>query len=215
VVDSGWRVRHSYLMTGGGEHQGRQRRCPLLLGVLTAAAVPLVVGAALAATAKPVVIQDAANDVDGPLDLQGAELHRSSDGRLRVILTFVGTVSAKTLLATAGPPGSVCLRIWTNPAADPRAIRPDRLVCVTARSEDELRAGVFQQHGGGLPRRIATAQARTNRSGRSFVVRMTQSSLGAPAVIRFAVESTRPGCESVACIDTAPEAGRIRTFRLR
>ena len=44
------------------------------------------------------------------------------------------------------------------------------------------------------PRRIASSQARTNRSGRSFVLRVTQSSLGSPASIRFAAESTRPDC---------------------
>jgi hypothetical protein len=202
-------------MTVAGEQQGWQRRHLARVGVLTMAAVPLAGAAALAATPRPVVIQDAANDVGGPLDLQSAALHRSSDGRLRAILTFVGTVSAKALLASAGPPGSVCLRVWTDPAADPRATRPDRLVCVTARSEDELRAGVFQQRGGGLPRRVASSSVRTNKSGRSFVVRITQSSLGRPASIRFAVESTRPGCELTACIDTAPEAGHVRRFRLR
>jgi hypothetical protein len=180
-----------------------------------AIAVPPAGAVALAATPKPVAIDDAAGDVSGPLDLQRAALHRSSDGRLRAILTFVGTVSPRTLLASAGPPGSVCLRVWTDPAADPRSMRPDRLVCVTARSPDELRAGVFQQRGPGLPRRIASSPARTNKSGRSFVVRITQSSLGSPASIRFAAESTRPDCDRPDCIDTAPEAGRVRTFRLR
>jgi hypothetical protein len=192
----------------------RQRRRLLGAGVLAVVALPLAVVAALAATTKPVAIDDAANDVGGPLDLQRVALHRASDGHLRAVLTFVGTVSAGTLLASSGPPGSACLRVWTDPAADPRAMRADRLVCVTARSADELRAGVYQQRGERL-RRVATPQARANRSGRSFVVRITQSSLGRPAFIRFSAESTRPGCERVACIDTAPEGGRVRRFRLR
>jgi hypothetical protein len=194
---------------------GRQRRRLLGSWAVAALAVPLAGAAALAAGPKPVAVDDAAGDVTGPLDLQRAALHRSSDGRLRAILTFVGTVSPRALLASAGPPGSVCLRVWTDPAADPRAMRPDRLVCVTARSPDELRAGVYQQRGPGLPRRVASSQARTNRSGRSFVLRITQSSLGSPAAIRFAAESTRPDCDRPDCIDTAPDAGGVRLFRLR
>jgi hypothetical protein len=195
--------------------QGRQRRRLLGFWAVVVVAVPLAGATALAANPKPVAINDAAGDVGGPLDLQRAALHRSSDGRLRAILTFVGTVSPRTLLASAGPPGSACLRVWTDPAADPRATRPDRLVCVTARSPDELRAGVYQQRGPGLPRRIASSQARTNRSGRSFVLRVTQSSLGSPASIRFAAESTRPDCDRPDCIDTAPDGGGVRLFRLR
>jgi hypothetical protein len=202
-------------MPSSGNQYVRQLRHPLRLGAAMAVAVPLVGAVALAASPRPVAIDDAAGDVSGPLDLQRAALHRSSDGRLRAILTFVGTVSPRTLLASAGPPGSVCLRVWTDPAADPRSMRPDRLVCVTARSPDELRAGVYQQRGADLPRRIASSQARTNKSGRSFVVRVTQSSLGSPASLRFAAESTRPDCDRPECLDTAPEGGRVRRFRLR
>jgi hypothetical protein len=191
------------------------RRRVLRLAALTAMAVPLAGAAAFAARPRPVVIQDAGGDVSTPLDLERASLHRSSDGRLRAIVTFVGTVSPKTLLATSGPPGSVCLRVWTNPDTDPTAGRPNRLVCVTARSQDELRGGVFEQRGAALPRRVASPQVRTNKSGRSFVFRITQSSLGRPASFRFAVESTRPGCDRPGCIDTAPDAGRVRRFRLR
>jgi hypothetical protein len=47
------------------------------------------------------------------------------------------------------------------------------------------------------------------------VLRFTQSSIGRPGRLRFAVESTRPGCERPACIDTVPDGGTARTFRLR
>jgi len=197
--------------------QIEQRRGRRLLraGALTAAVVPLTVAVAFAATSRPVGISDAANDVSGPLDLIRVALHRSSDGHLRAVLTFAGTISPQALLAGSGPPGSACLRIWTDPAADPSAMRPDRLVCVTARSEDELRGGVYQQRGTGLPRRVASPQVRANASRRAFVIRISQSSLGRPATIRFAGETTRAGCDSAACIDTAPDAGRVRRFRLR
>jgi hypothetical protein len=193
----------------------RRRRRLLRAGGLVAAVVPLTVAGAFAAASRPVAIPDAANDVSGPLDLLRVALHRSSDGHLRAVLTFAGTISPQALLANSGPPGSACLRIWTDPEADPRAMRPDRLVCVTARSEDELRGGVYQQRGPGLPRRVASPQVRANASRRAFVMRISQSSLGRPATIRFAGETTRAGCDSTACIDTAPDAGRVRRFRLR
>lgn len=202
-------------MLAPGEQRRRQRRRLLCLGVLTAGAVSLAVAVALAAPSRPVVIQDAAADVTGPLDLKRAALNRASDGRLRAILTFAGKVTPRTLLASSGPPGSACVRVWTDPDADPAATRPDRLVCVTARSEDELRAGVFQQRAAGLARRVASASVKANASGRSLVIRISQSSLGRPELIRFAVESTLPGCDRTTCIDTAPDAGAVRRFGLR
>jgi hypothetical protein len=196
-------------------HAEQRRRRLLRIGALTAAVVPLTVAGAFAATSRPVGILDATNDVSGPLDLLRVALHRSSDGHLRAVLTFAGTISPQALLASSGPPGSACLRIWTDPAADPSSMRPDRLVCVTARSEDELRGGVYLQRGPGLPRRVASPQVRANASRRAFVMRISQSSLGRPATIRFAGETTSPGCDRTACIDTAPDGGRVRRFRLR
>jgi hypothetical protein len=182
---------------------------------VAAAVVSLAVTAALAAPSEPLSIPDTTADTSGPLDIQRAQLSRAKDGRLRARLTFVAKITPKTLLAPGGPPGSACLRIWTVPDADPTAIRPDRLVCVSARSEDEIRAGVYQQIGPGLPRRIADAAAKVSSSGRSLIVRVSQSALGRPRLIRIAAESTRPGCERVSCIDTAPNDGSTRRFRLR
>jgi hypothetical protein len=94
-------------------------------------------------------------------------------------------------------------------------MRPDRLACVTARSDDEFRAGVYETTGAGLPKRVASASVKLTASGTSLILRFTQSSLGRPSRVRFAVESTRPGCERAACIDTVPDGGTARTFRLR
>jgi hypothetical protein len=194
----------------------RTRRRALALASLTAALAAIAVGVVSAASPDG---SRRTTGFDGaaasPLDLQRVGLRRASDGRLRTAVTFAGRVSASTLLARSGPPGSVCLRIWTDARADPRASRPDRLVCVTARSADALRAGVFEQREPGLPRRVAPASVRANASGRSLIVRVAQSALGRPQVIRFAVESTRPGCERPACVDTAPDGGAVRRMRLR
>lgn len=194
-----------------------RRSHPRLFGatLLAGASVGVVVSAAFAAASKPVVLSDPGGDVAGALDITRASLQRASDGRLRAVVSFAGKVTPKALLATSGPPGSACLRIWTVADADPVAARPDRLVCVTARSEDELRGGVYEVTGPDLPKRIGDAGVKLNTSGRSIVIRFTQSSIARPEKIRFAVESTRPGCERVSCIDTVPDAGTVRTFRLR
>jgi hypothetical protein len=187
----------------------------LAVAGLGGAVCAIVASAAFAAASNTVVISDPDADVDGPLDLARASLQRAADGRLRAVVTFREKVTAKTLLASSGPPGSACLRIWTPVDSDPTAMAPDRLVCVTARSQDELRAGVYDTTDAGLPTRVADASVKRNASGRSIMIRFTQSSLGRPERIRFTVESTLPGCERVSCIDTAPDAGATRTFRLR
>jgi hypothetical protein len=196
------------------ERSGGHRRLFWCAGLLAAISA-LAASVALAATSKTVVVSDPDGDVSGPLDITRVSLQRASDGRLRSVVTFAAKVSAETFLARSGPPGSACLRIWTDADADPGAMRPDRLVCVTALSDDELRAGVYEVTGAALPRRLADASVKRNSSGRSFVIRFTQSSLGRPQRIRFAAEATRPGCERTSCIDLAPDKGALRTFRLR
>ena len=158
---------------------------------------------------------DPSGDVTGPLDLTRVSLQRAPDGRLRAVLRFADKVTPKTLLARSGPPGSACLRIWTGADADPKAMRPDRLVCVTARSQDELRGGVYEVTGSALPARLADASVKLSASRQIVVLRFAQSSLGRPPRLQFAVESTRPGCERASCIDTAPNRGRVRVLRLR
>ena len=190
-------------------------RLLLSAGGCAAALAAIVVSAALAATSKPIVITDAREDVSGPLDLTRMSLQRASDGRLRAAFSFAGKVTPKALLATSGPPGSACIRIWTRQDVDPASVRPDRLVCVTARSPDEFRGGVYEVTGAALPKRVADASVRATASATSIVLRFTQSSIGRPQRLRFAVESTRPGCERATCIDTAPARAATRTFRLR
>lgn len=198
----------------------RTERSTIRARLLSATAIAGATGAivasvAFAAPSKTVVMADAGDDVGGALDLTRVSLQRASDGRLRAVLTFAEKVTPRALLASSGPPGSACLRIWTAPDADPQATRPDRLVCVTARSQDELRGGVYEMTGAGLPKRLADAAVKRNASGRSIVIRFTQSALARPERIRFAVESTRPGCERASCIDTVPDKGAVRIFRLR
>ena len=187
----------------------------LVAGGCAAAIAAIVVSAAPAATSKTVVITDGRDDVSGALDLRRVSFQRASDGRLRAAISFDDRLTPKALLASSGPPGSACIRIWTGRRVDPAHTRADRLVCVTARSDDELRGGVYRVAGGGLPERVGSASVALTSSRKSVVLRFTQSSIGRPQRLRFAVESTRPGCTRAACIDTAPARGAARAFRLR
>jgi hypothetical protein len=186
----------------------------LAAATLTSAAA-LTVTVAFAAPSKTVAIADPKDDVTGALDLQRASLSLGSDGRLRAAITVGGKASPSAMLSETGPPGSVCVKIWTNEDADPAASRPDRLACVTAQSKDKLRASVLSQTAPGLPERVGEAEVKATKSGRSLVVRIAQSSLGRPELIRFAFETTRPGCTRVSCIDQAPDKGAVRRFRIR
>jgi hypothetical protein len=207
-------VRHACLVEA--RHEGRRGRLRAVAVAVAGVALALAgVAGAVAATSKHVIIADATGDVSGVLDLQRVSLSLAPDGRLRAIVTFAGTIEPKSLLAGTGPPGSVCVKVWTSPDADPAAMRPDRLVCATALNDHELRANVLKQIGTGLPKPVGSAAVRVNRSGRSLVLRISQSSLGRPALLRFAVESTRPGCARVSCIDDAPDKGAVRRFRVR
>lgn len=192
------------------------RRRRLLAGAGIGAIIcAVVVSASFAAASRTIVISDPGGDVSGPLDLTRVSLQRASDGRLRAVVRFAEKITPKALLATSGPPGAACLRIWTGRDADPRAMRPDRLVCVTARADDELRGGVYEVSGSALPERLAGASVKLNPSGRSVVIRFAQRPLGRPQRIRFGFESTRPGCERPSCVDSVPDKGAARAFRLR
>ena len=193
----------------------RSRLRALALAAVSATTLSLVVASVLAAPSKPVFVRDAKGDVSGKLDLQRLKLALAESGRLRAVVTFADKISPADLFVRSGPPGSVCLRVWTAANADPTAMRPHRLVCVTARTNKKLRASVLRQDDSGLPKRVGPASVALSKSGRSLIVAIAQRRLGRPARIRYAAESTLAGCHRTSCIDTAPAAPSTRRFRLR
>jgi len=163
-----------------------------------------------------VVVRDPRDAVRDGLDLTRVQLGLGRDRRLRAALTLAADWTAGDLLAASGPPGSLCLRLWTGDAS-PRGTRPDHLVCVSAAGDAddaELRASVLRERDEGLPERVAPATV-TRASDRTITVRFSQTSIGHPARVRFAGEATRPGCPRVSCVDTAPNSPRTATLRLR
>lgn len=180
-----------------------------------AALTLLGTGVALAAApGAPVVVTEKAGDVPaGAPDLKRLSLQRASDGRLRAGLTFAQDLPATALVAKSGPPGSVCLRLFT--AATPGILPPDYLVCVTADAKGKtLRGSVLAEQVNRLPKRIGSAVV-SRPSRRSIVLRFSQSVIGRPPVIQFAAEATRAGCVRAGCVDTLPDAPATAKLILR
>jgi hypothetical protein len=181
------------------------------IGLTVCLTIAALAAASGATAANDVVISDG-DDVSGKLDLVRTSVGRGPDGRLRAVITMDSTWDGADLVSSTGPPGSVCLRIWT--VHQPKEGAPDFLACVSARRDGKLTAGVFLARGDDFPRRTGDATV-ARPSGRSVVIRFAQSTIGRPSVMRFAVETTRAGCTRVTCVDTAPNAPSTRRLVLR
>jgi hypothetical protein len=188
----------------------RARRSLLAAGV---AALALSATAPAAATPAPVVVKDAKDAVAGAPDLTRAQIGLASDRRIRLALTLAAPWQPKDLIAGEGPPGSLCVRLWT--VTKPGTTPPDYLACATARADGEtMRGTVFKTHAG---EQMTTAgPAIVGRtSDRTMTLRFSQTVVGRPKTIDFIAEATKPGCGRVSCVDTAPEAPKTATFKLR
>lgn len=159
----------------------------------------------------PVVLRDAV-DTAGGLDLTRVQLQRASDGRLRAALTLAAPWRMRDLPAEEGPPGSLCLRMWTR--TEPVGAAPDYLLCITADARGRRMRGSLLVERDGELRRVAGARL-ARSSVRTVVARFSQTAIGRPARIRFAAEATSPGCARVTCVDTAPNAPATATLTLR
>jgi hypothetical protein len=187
-------------------------------GALAAAGLAgCALGAPAAAAAQtpppgaPVVARDPV-DTAGGLDLTRVQLQRAPDGRLRAALTLAAPWRMRDLPADSGPPGSLCLRLWTR--SEPVGTFPDYLLCITADARARhLRGSILVERDGRL-RPVATAGL-ARSSTRTVVARFSQSAIGRPARVRFAAEATSPGCARPACVDTAPNAPAVTTLTLR
>jgi hypothetical protein len=189
----------------------RRRPRARWLAAATAACALAATAAAPAQTADTVAVRDPV-DTAGGFDLTRVQLGRAPDGRLRAALTLAAPWRMRDLPADDGPPGSLCLRMWTD--AEPPGAFPDRLLCITADARGRhMRGEVFVERGGALVRVANATLARS--SDRTVVARFSQSAIGRPARVRFAAEATAPGCDRPACVDTAPNAPTVATLDLR
>jgi hypothetical protein len=181
------------------------------LALLGALAV-LAATAGAAAAPKPITSADAKGDVRSALDLTRVSVARGQDGRLRASLTLARDWDGNALVAAGGPPGSMCVKLWT--VSVPPDVPPDLLACVTATKDAELRGSVLRERANKLPERVAGAEV-TRPSARTVTMRFSQTAIGRPAKLSFAAETTRPGCPRASCIDTAPDAPKTLELVLR
>jgi hypothetical protein len=189
-----------------------RRACRTLVAGCVAL-LALAAGAPAADTPSPTVVKDAKDAVAAAPDLTRAQLGLASDRRVRIALTLAVPWQPKDLVASEGPPGSLCVRLWT--VTKPSAAPPDYLVCATTRADSEtMRGTVFKtQPGEELAKAGPAIVGRT--SDRTMTLRFSQTLIGRPKTIDFIAEATKPGCIRVSCVDTAPEAPKTATFRVR
>jgi hypothetical protein len=188
-------------------------RWAVVVGVVAAVGASGATAWAATSTPKPQVATDPKGDVgDNDLDLTRVSLKRTSDGRLQASLTLAAAWDGKDLLASSGPPGSLCLKAWTT--TTPPDTTPDWLICATAGKDGVLRGSILQERANKLPARTGGADV-TQPSGRTVTLRFAQASIGSPAKLYVAAEAVRPGCTRGSCTDLAPDAPKYLTFKLR
>jgi hypothetical protein len=127
-------------------------------GALTLAVAALAGATAVGATGDTAVVatEKAGGAATGAPDLTRVSLQRGSDGRLRAGLSFASSLAVKDLVAKSGPPGSVCLRLYTS--TKPGVLPPDFLVCATADAKGKaFRGTVMAEQVNALPKKVATA----------------------------------------------------------
>jgi hypothetical protein len=139
-----------------------------------------------------------------------AAFDRSND-RVAHIIRFHEPVSPRNFRNAVdehGPPGSVCVNIWTT--RTPWEASPNFDVCVTGdRERRRLLASVSRIGAGGSVRRVGGASAQLT-SQRRLVVRFDPDLIRRPAAYRWSVHVTtfERGCTARGCQDIAPRRGR-------
>jgi len=143
-----------------------------------------------------------------------AVMDRAND-KLAHIVRFHGPISPRNFrnaVAEHGPPGSVCVNVWTT--RTPREASPNYDVCVSGnRERNRLVASVSRLGPRGSVRRVGSAAARL-LSSRRLSIRFDPDLIRRPAAYRWSVQVTtfERGCTRRGCRDVAPQRGRtVRT----
>jgi hypothetical protein len=181
----------------------------------------LMAVAATASLCGLALAQDTVSDGDdsrSQVDIASARaMHDTSNDRLAHIVRFHEPISPRSFrnaVAHHGPPGSLCVDIWTT--RTPREASPNFDVCVTGnRDRDDLLASVSRLGARGSVRRVGGASAELT-SGRRLVVRFDPDLIRRPAAYRWSVQVTtfERGCTRRGCVDLAPRRGRTERTKL-
>ena len=183
--------------------------------ILTLACALAVSGVAAAQTGDGAVKDG--DDSKSRVDISQirAAFDRSHD-RLAHIVRFHAPISPRNFrnaVAEHGPPGTVCVNIWTS--RTPGEASPNFDVCVSGnRNRNRLVASVSRLGPGGSVRRVGNASAQL-LSPRRMSVRFDPDLIRRPDAYRWSVEVTtfERGCTRRGCRDVAPRRGR--TVRMR
>ena len=180
-------------------------RLPLLLAVLLAGA-----GVAAAQDGTEAISDD--DDSRSQVDIASARAaYDRANDRLAHIVRFHAGIDPnefRNAVADHGPPGSVCINIWTR--RTPWEASPNYDVCVSAdRDADNLVASVSRLGPRGSVRRRGPASAQLT-SRRRLVVRVDPDLIRRPGAYRWSVHVTtfERGCTRRGCQDFAPRRGR-------
>ena len=182
---------------------------------LTVVCALAVGGIAVAQSSDP--IKDG-NDSKSRVDIKSirATYDRSND-RLVHIVRFHGRISPRNFrnaVQEHGPPGTVCVNIWTT--RTPWEASPNYDVCVTGnRARTGLVASVSRLGARGSVRRVGGAAARLDGPTRLFI-RFDPDLIRRPAAYRWSAQVTtfERGCTRRGCQDVAPRRGRSVRMRL-
>jgi hypothetical protein len=180
----------------------------------------LALGATVASVALAAKVPGGVTDGDDTKSLVDiasarATYDRSND-RVAHTVTFQAPISARNFrnaVAAHGPPGSVCVNIWTS--RTPGDGSPNYDVCVSGdRARKHLVASVSRLGAGGSVRKVGKASAQLKGPKRMFI-RFDPSLIKRPGAYRWAVQVTtfERGCTRSGCQDFAP--GRGRSVRLQ
>ena len=168
----------------------RSRRVPRWRVPGAARRAPTAPTAQTGSPVATVVVHDPV-DTAGGFDLTRVQVGRASDGRMRAALTLAAPWRMRDLPADDGPPGSLCLRMWTVTKGE--AAFPDRLLCMTADARRQAHARLdlrrARRHAASASRPRASPAPATARWSPGF----SQSAIGRPVRVRFAAEATPPG----------------------
>ena len=193
-----------------------QPRVPASVRTLCITLAALAAGSGLAlAQDGDEAVRDG-NDSRSRVDIASVRAtHDRSNDRLAHVVRLHNRISPRNFRNAVdehGPPGSVCINIWTR--RTPWEASPDFDVCVTGdRSRRKLLASVSRIGARGSVRRVGRAAA-VLTSARRLVVRFDPDLIRRPSSYRWSVHVTtfERGCTRTGCQDVAPRRGRtVRT----
>ena len=179
-----------------------------------AAVLALAAAAPAAETPSPMVVKDPKDAVAGAPDLTRAQIGLASDRRVRFALTLAAPWQPKDLIARRGAAGLAVRAPVDGDQARRHAARLPRVRDGARRRRDHARHRLQDaSRASSWPGPALAIVGRT--SDRTMTLRFSQTLVGRPKTIDFIAEATKPGCTRVSCVDTAPEAPKTATFRLR